>query len=189
MDSITPRLHHAPAALPPQKTRYPLYRRLGRPGPVWRGTKNFVLTGILSPVRPAGCEPLYRTRYPGRQCADSDKQPARQAGRHVTIYYKRMLMGQTALKNTQFCLNCFVRAQRLVSFSGKSTTCRCFKIKRAQENIRSWTNNKCGSRQADHTECFKETPQKSKSEQKGNTVPYDGRWMIHPPPIKSRSAL
>ena len=30
--------HHAPAALPPGKTRYPLYRRLGRPqgrsGPV-----------------------------------------------------------------------------------------------------------------------------------------------------------
>ena len=32
--------HHAPAALPPSKTRYPLYRRLGRPqgrsGRVWK---------------------------------------------------------------------------------------------------------------------------------------------------------
>ena len=33
--------HHSPAALPPGKTRYPLYRRLGRPtGPVWTGAEN-----------------------------------------------------------------------------------------------------------------------------------------------------
>ena len=33
--------HHAPAALPPVKTRYPLYRRLGGPqGPVWKDAEN-----------------------------------------------------------------------------------------------------------------------------------------------------
>ena len=32
---------HAPAALPPGKNRYPLYRRLGgAPGPVWTGAEN-----------------------------------------------------------------------------------------------------------------------------------------------------
>jgi len=43
--------HHAPATLPPGKTRYPLYRRLG--GPVWTGAKNLAPTGIRSPDRPA----------------------------------------------------------------------------------------------------------------------------------------
>ena len=33
--------HHAPAALPPGKTRYPLYRKLGGPsGPVWTCAEN-----------------------------------------------------------------------------------------------------------------------------------------------------
>ena len=32
---------HTPAALPPGKTRYPFYRKLGGlPGPVWTGAKN-----------------------------------------------------------------------------------------------------------------------------------------------------
>ena len=35
--------HNAPAALPPGKTRYPLYRRLvWNPGPVWTGAENLV---------------------------------------------------------------------------------------------------------------------------------------------------
>jgi len=38
---------HAPAALPPGKTRYPLYRRLGGPqGPVWTGAENLTPTEI-----------------------------------------------------------------------------------------------------------------------------------------------
>ena len=41
--------HHAPAALPPWKNRYPLYRRLGGPpGPVWTGAENLAPTGIRS---------------------------------------------------------------------------------------------------------------------------------------------
>ena len=33
--------YHAPAALPPGKTRYPSHRRLGGPqGPVWTGAEN-----------------------------------------------------------------------------------------------------------------------------------------------------
>ena len=45
---------HAPAALPPGKTRYPSYRRLsGALGPVWAGAENFAPTRIRSPDRPA----------------------------------------------------------------------------------------------------------------------------------------
>ena len=47
--------HHAPAALPPRKTRYPLYRRLG--GPQGRSGRVRKIsptpTGILSADRPA----------------------------------------------------------------------------------------------------------------------------------------
>ena len=57
---------HAPAALPPGNTRYPLYRRLGgTPGPVWTGAENLVPTGIRSPDRTARSELLYRLSYPG----------------------------------------------------------------------------------------------------------------------------
>ena len=56
----------APAALPPEKTRYPLYRRLGGPqgrsGPVW---KNLASTGVRSSDRRARSESLYRLSYPG----------------------------------------------------------------------------------------------------------------------------
>ena len=56
----------APAALPPGKTRYPLYRRLGGPqgrsGWVW---KTSPLTGIR-PLDHLACrELLYRLSYPG----------------------------------------------------------------------------------------------------------------------------
>jgi hypothetical protein len=60
---------HAPAALPPGKTRYPLYRRLGG----LQGRSGRVLkicpppTGIRSPDRPRRCELLYWLRYPGPQ--------------------------------------------------------------------------------------------------------------------------
>ena len=58
--------HHAPAALTQGKTRYPLYRRLGRPpGPVWMDAENLAPTGIRSPDSPASSESLYRLRYPG----------------------------------------------------------------------------------------------------------------------------
>jgi len=41
--------HHAPAALPPGKIRYPLYRRLGGPqGPVWTGAENLAPPGFNS---------------------------------------------------------------------------------------------------------------------------------------------
>ena len=59
--------HHAPAALLPGLTRYPLYRRLGGPqGLVWTGTENLVHTEIRSPDRPARSQSLYRLSYPGR---------------------------------------------------------------------------------------------------------------------------
>jgi hypothetical protein len=52
---------HAPAALPPGKTRYPLY---WAPVPVWTGAENLAPTGIRPPDRPARSESLYRLRYP-----------------------------------------------------------------------------------------------------------------------------
>jgi hypothetical protein len=51
--------------LPPGKTRYPLYRRLGEPqGRSWRVRKISPPTGIWSPDRPARSQSLYRLSYP-----------------------------------------------------------------------------------------------------------------------------
>jgi hypothetical protein len=59
---------HAPAVLPPEKTRYPLYRRLGgHQGRSGRVRKISPPTGIRSPDRPACSESLYRLRYPRQQ--------------------------------------------------------------------------------------------------------------------------
>ena len=67
--------HHAPAALPPGKTRYPLYRRLGRPqGRSGRVRKISPLTGIRSPDRPARSESLYRLSYPGPRTQNKDRR-------------------------------------------------------------------------------------------------------------------
>ena len=64
---------HAPAALPPGETRYPLYRRLGGPqGRSGRLRKISPATGIRSPDRPAGRESLYRLSYRGRNCYKTD---------------------------------------------------------------------------------------------------------------------
>jgi len=58
---------HAPAALPPAKTRYPLCRRLG--GPQSRSGRVRKIspppTGIRSPDRQARSESLYRLSYTG----------------------------------------------------------------------------------------------------------------------------
>ena len=60
--------HHAPAALSPGKTRYPLHRRLGGPqGQSERVRKISPPTGIRSRDRPARSESLYRLSYPGRR--------------------------------------------------------------------------------------------------------------------------
>ena len=53
-------------SLPPRKTRYPLYRRLG--GPQARSGQVRKISppnGIRSPDRPARSESLYRLSYPG----------------------------------------------------------------------------------------------------------------------------
>ena len=58
--------HHAAAALPPGKTRYPLYRRLGGPqGRSARVQKILPSTGIRSPDLPARSESLYQLSYRG----------------------------------------------------------------------------------------------------------------------------
>jgi len=44
--------HHAPAALPPGKTRYPFYRDWVGPRPGLDGCGQFPSTGIKSPDRP-----------------------------------------------------------------------------------------------------------------------------------------
>ena len=51
---------HAPAALPPGKTRYPLYRRL-----VWTCVENLAPSEFDQRDRPARSESLYRLSYPG----------------------------------------------------------------------------------------------------------------------------
>ena len=61
--------HHISAArpgrtLPPGKTRYPLYRRLGGPQGRSGQAENLVRTGIRSPDRPARSQSLYRLSYP-----------------------------------------------------------------------------------------------------------------------------
>jgi len=57
---------HAPAALPPEKTRYLLYRRLGGPQDrSGRVRKISPPTGIRPPDGTARSELIYRLRYPG----------------------------------------------------------------------------------------------------------------------------
>ena len=59
--------HHAPAALPPRKTRYPLYKRLGgSQGRSERARKNSPPNGIRPPDRAARTESLHRLSYSGR---------------------------------------------------------------------------------------------------------------------------
>ena len=58
--------HHAPTNLLPGKTRYPLYRRLGRPqGRSGRVRKISPPPSFDPPDRPARSESLYRLCYPG----------------------------------------------------------------------------------------------------------------------------
>ena len=58
--------HHAPPALPPGKTRCPLYRRLGRlQGRSGRVRKISPPPGFYPRDRPARSESLYRLSYPG----------------------------------------------------------------------------------------------------------------------------
>ena len=60
---------HALAALPPGKTRYPLFRRLGGPqGRSGRVQPISPPTGFRSPDRPARSESLYRLSYRGPLC-------------------------------------------------------------------------------------------------------------------------
>ena len=58
--------HHAPAALPPGKTRVPVVQEAGwATGPVWTDGENLAPTGIRSPDRPVRSESLQRLSYPG----------------------------------------------------------------------------------------------------------------------------
>ena len=74
-------------SLPPGKTRYPLYRRLGGPqvgpGQVW---KTSPLTGIRSPDRPARSQSLYRLGYPAHKCPRWDSNPTISARDRQQIY-------------------------------------------------------------------------------------------------------
>jgi len=66
---------HAPTALPPGKTWYPLYRRVGGPqGRSGRVRKIFTPPGFDPPDRPARSESLYRLSYPGSFFANRGKR-------------------------------------------------------------------------------------------------------------------
>jgi hypothetical protein len=79
---------HAPAALPPGKTRYPLYRRLGGPqGRPGRVRKISPPTGIRSPDRPARSKSLYRLSYPGPHCEVNTLCSEFTAGVKIAIFW------------------------------------------------------------------------------------------------------
>jgi len=60
---------HAPAAVPPGKTRYPLYRRLGGPhGRYVQVRKISPHIVIRIPDRPASSESQHQLSYPGPHC-------------------------------------------------------------------------------------------------------------------------
>ena len=71
---------HAPAALPPRRTRYPLYRRLGGAQGFLDGCGKSRPSGIRSPDRPARSESLYRLR-----CRD----PPSYESSFIYMYHRR----------------------------------------------------------------------------------------------------
>jgi hypothetical protein len=90
---------HAPTALLPEKTRYPLYRRLGGPqGRSGQVRKLSPPTGIRSPNRPARSyliqsKPAHVTRKLSRYAAacnksDSDRFPVQQAGLRLATAFR-----------------------------------------------------------------------------------------------------
>ena len=61
--SVTPR-----PLFTSRKDPVPIVQEAGwTPGPVWTGAENLVLTGILSPDRPARSKSLYRLSYPAHK--------------------------------------------------------------------------------------------------------------------------
>ena len=64
---------HALALLPPGKTQYLLYSRLGGIQARLDGCGKFVPTGIRSPDRAACSKSLYWLHYPRLQCTDTRK--------------------------------------------------------------------------------------------------------------------
>jgi hypothetical protein len=71
--------------LPPGKTRYPLYRRLGGPqGRSGQAQKISPPTGIRSPNRPARSQSLYRLSYPAHRLVDKYLRFRQQSCLHLT---------------------------------------------------------------------------------------------------------
>jgi len=84
---------HAPATLPPGKTRNPLYRK-----PVWTGVENFAPTGIQSPDLPVRCG---YTSYAGH-CPTNPKVACSIRDGINGIFHWHNLSGNTlALVSTQ----------------------------------------------------------------------------------------
>jgi hypothetical protein len=80
---------HAPAALPPEETQYPLYRRLG--GPQARSGSVFKTSppSGFDPQIPCRSESLYRLYYPGPNNNNNNKNnnntPCKN-NKHITPY-------------------------------------------------------------------------------------------------------
>ena len=102
---------HAPAALPPGKTRYPLYRRLGGPrAGLDRCGKSRHPTGIRFPDRPARSQSLYRLSYPGPHC--------------TTVQVKFIVLG-LHVEKYQYVAYCTYRPEFLCAFYSIRYKCGC----------------------------------------------------------------
>ena len=100
---------HAPAALPPVKTRYPLYRRLGGPqGRSGHVQKISPPTRIRSPDRPARSESLYRLSYAesSASCKNDNNDPVSTFRSNLapssSSFQRHLSLGNLKFKATRF---------------------------------------------------------------------------------------
>ena len=92
---------HAPAALPPGMTRYPLYRRLGRP----QGQSGWVLKISLSPGFHPRTVQLVAIRYTDyahqRYFMQGNKADYLYIGRIYSVSYKNIIFSRTSPEDTK----------------------------------------------------------------------------------------
>jgi len=103
--------------LPPGKTRYPFYKRLGGSQGQCGRAENLVPTGIRSPDRPARSQSLYRLSYPAHMqiqyhiLFDDTASSISIHFRRTVLPFKSMRQ-QSEIHNTNFSkMNCAVETK------------------------------------------------------------------------------